>query len=229
MKMSKVMGIALLAGTAGVAVAADFDAAYQSMYGQANAVLIDGVTTSAGHMMYQYTGPIPANAGGQFANATFNTFCIELQHISRDSENWEIRRISDAPNPTSSNGGVPYGNSDETEVNAVVAAAIRLGWINADLSTASAGRNELAAIQGMIWKVLFDGSTVAGATPAVSAAMAALEAEAATDPFARVKGLRAMTNADAQDQLYIVPLPTAALAGLATLGGLAGVARLRRR
>jgi hypothetical protein len=32
-----------------------------------------------------------------------------------------------------------------------------------------------------------------------------------------------------QDMLYVVPLPPAAFAGLATLVGVAGVARLRRR
>lgn len=227
MNMMKTGMLALVA-SAGFATAADFDAEFQSLYGRNDAILIDGVAQNAGHMEYTYTGPIPANAGGQFANATFNTFCIELQHISRDSETWDIRRISEAPNPVSSNGGVPYGTSDEDEVHAVLAAAIRLGWINADLSAASAGRSELAAIQGEIWKALFDSSTVTGNSASVSAAMAALEAEVANDPTARVKGLRAMTNANAQDQLYIVPLPTAAFAGLAMLGGLAGL-RLRRR
>lgn len=227
MKISTI-GAAMLAGFAGLASGADFSAEFQSLYGQNDAIVIDGVEHNAGHMEYNYTGPIPTNAGGQFRNATFNTFCIELQQVSRNDEQWDVRAISDAPNPSSSNGGVPYGQADAAEVNAVVAAAVRLGWINADLSAASASRNQLAAIQGMIWKVLFDGSTVDG-TGNVAVQMAILEAEAALDPTARVKGLRAMTNEDAQDQLYIVPLPTAALAGLATLGVVAGVSRLRRR
>jgi hypothetical protein len=213
---------------AGFAAAADFDAEFEDLIGRNNSVLIDGVAYNAGHMQHTYTGPIPSVAVGQFKNQTFFTFCIELQNVSRSPESWTIQKLSEAPNPSSSNGGLPYGAGDAQEVHAVVAAAIRLGWINGDLSAASAGQTELAAIQGMIWKVLFDGSTVVGNQTQVTAAMAALEAEAALDPFARVKGLAAMTNADAQDQLYVVPLPTAALAGLAMLGGLAGV-RLRRR
>jgi hypothetical protein len=227
MKIIK-LGLFALSASAGLAAAADFEAEYQDLIGRNNAVLIDGVAENAGHMEYTYTGPIPTQAVGQFKNSTFYTFCIEIQQVNRNPVGWDIQKISQAPNPSSSNGGLPYGNADEQEVHAVLAAAVRLGWINADLSAASAGQTELAAIQGMIWKVLFDGSTVVGNQAQVTAAMATLETEAATDPFARIKGLRAMTNPDAQDQLYVVPLPTAALAGLAMLGGLAG-ARLRRR
>ncbi len=223
------MAAAAVACSAGIASAGgDFVAEFDGLFGRNLAISIDGELFNAGHMEHSYDGPIPTNAGGQFRNETFFTFCIELQDTSRDPEDWSIVKIGEAPNPASSNGGVPYGNSDAQEVHAVIAAAIRLGYINADLSQAAGGRSELAAIQGMIWKVLFDDSTVEGATTSVSTAMAAIEAEAANDPSARVAGLRAMVNADAQDQLYIVPLPPAALAGLAMLGGLAGM-RLRRR
>ncbi|MFK7883232.1 MAG: VPLPA-CTERM sorting domain-containing protein [Phycisphaerales bacterium] len=222
------MALLALAASAGAATAADFMAEFEDIHGRNQSILIDGVAQNAGHMEYTYSGPIPTNAVGQFRNNTFFTFCIELQQVSRNPEPWDIRSISDAPNPASSNGGMPYGSSDEQEVHAVMAAAISLGWLNSDLSLGTASQNELAAIQGMIWKVLFDGSTVEGNTGGVIASMATLEAAAAADPNARVQNLRAMSNPDAQDQLYIVPLPTAALAGLAMLGGLAG-ARLRRR
>jgi hypothetical protein len=228
MNMSKI-GLIVLAGSASFATAQDFIAEFQSLNGRNNAILIDGVELNAGHMEHTYSGPIPTNAVGQFRNQTFFTFCIELQGTSRDPEAWTIQRVGEAPNPVSSNGGVPYGAGDEAEVHAVLAAAIRLGYINSDLSAgAMGGRTEFAAIQGMIWKVLFDDSTVEGANAIISAAMAAIEAEVANDPNGRVDGLRAMTNPDAQDQLFVVPLPTAALAGLGMLGGLAGM-RLRRR
>lgn len=228
MKTVSKMALLALAASAGAASAADFMAEFEDIHGRNLSILIDGVAENAGHMEYSYSGPIPTNAVGQFRNQTFFTFCIELQQVSRNPEPWDIRSISDAPNPASSNGGMPYGSADEQEVHAVLAAAIRLGWVNSDLSLNSATNNQLAAIQGMIWKVLFDNSTVEGSGAGVIAAMAALEAEAALDPSARVANLRAMSNPDAQDSLYVVPLPTAALAGLAMLGGLAGV-RMRRR
>ena len=56
-----------------------------------------------------------------------------------------------------------------------------------------------------------------------------LEAEIALDPNATMPNLRAMLNADTQDQLYIIPLPTAVFAGLLTLGGMGGYSRMRRR
>lgn len=224
------MALVAVAGTTGFASAgADFVAEFEGIFGRNESILIDGEAINAGHMEHTYEGAIPTNAVGQFRNETFFTFCIELQDTSRDPEGWTIQKVGEAPNPVSSNGGVPYGAGDEAEVHAVLAAAIRLGYINSDLSAGSeGGRTEFAGIQGMIWKVLFDDSTVEGANAPVSAVMAAIEAEVLNDPSGRVDGLRAMTNPDAQDQLFVVPLPTAALAGLAMLGGLAG-ARLRRR
>ncbi|MEM9373690.1 MAG: hypothetical protein AAGA55_08595 [Planctomycetota bacterium] len=228
MKVTSKIALCVLGGLSGMASAQDFVAEFDRIVGRNESILVNGELMNAGHMQHTYEGAIPTNAAGQFRNDTFFTFCIELQDTSRDPEGWTIQKVGEAPNPVSSNGGAPYGAADEAEVHSVLAASIRLGLINEDLSQASATRTELAAIQGMIWKVLFDDSTVEGAAPAVSAAMAAIEAEMLNDPNARVAGLRAMVNADAQDQLYVVPLPAAALAGLAMLGGLAG-ARLRRR
>jgi len=79
----------------------------------------------------------------------------------------------------------------------------------------------------MIWKVVLDEAVVTG-NGSVATEMAALQVEIDMDPSATVSGLVAMLNADSQDQLFIVPLPTAAFAGLMMLGGLAGAKRLRR-
>ncbi len=219
--------IAVLAASASLSLAQDFSAEFIGRTGVGSAVTIDGEVQSAGQFGFQYTSAIPDIAGGQFSTTTFFTFCIELQRVESGSVDYTIGDISDAPNPVSSNGGAPYGAADEQEVNAVVAAAMRLNWINADLSISGANNSQLAAIQGLIWKVLFDGSTVEGIGN-VATWMDVLAAEAATDPTARVANLATMTSATSQDQLYIVPLPPAALAGLLTLGGLAGVARIRR-
>jgi hypothetical protein len=58
--------------------------------------------------------------------------------------------------------------------------------------------------------------------------MAILEAEYNSNPTGSISHLRAMISADSQDQHFIVPLPTAALAGLMTLAGIGGIKRLRR-
>ncbi len=225
--MTKMAMVALIAGTSGAALASDFSAEFVGRHGVIGGVTVDGAAQNAGSWGFEYTSAIPGDAAGQFATTRFFTFCIELQPISGGDVAYDIGDISSAPNPVSSNGGVPYGEADSREVQAVVAAAMRLDWINSDLSANTATDSQLAAIQGMIWSVLFDGSTVAGVGD-VATWMSALAAETALDPTARIYRMRAMTSMDSQDQLYIVPLPPAAFAGLATLGAIAGVARIRR-
>lgn len=231
MKKAMFMSVALVAAAG--AASAGFDVEYNGMTGVADAIHINNggfvnQDFSAGHNNFTYTDVGGDRGAGQFAGGSFSTFCIELQNTLIGSRSYDLASIADSPNPSPGAGGPQYDSADEAEVNSVIAAAIRLGWINSDLSAgANATNTRLAAIQGQIWKVVLDGSTVTG-NGAVGTEMAALAAEAANDPSATVSGLVAMLNADSQDQLFVVPLPTAALAGLLTLGGLAGVKRLRR-
>lgn len=229
MKKSMTMTAVLaIAGASGLAVASDFSAEFVGRIGVADAVTIDGVHHAAGQWGFEYTSARPSDTAGQFSGNRFYTFCIELQDINNGSTDYDLGEISDAPNPVSSNGGVPYGEADMQEVNAVVAAAVRMDWINGDLSrVAGTSPEQLAAIQGAIWAVLFDGMTVEG-VGGVATWMDTLMAEAASDPTARVSGMLAMSSADSQDQLFIVPLPPAAFAGLLTLGGIAAASRIRR-
>lgn len=226
-----------LAGTASIATA-DFEATYLGLTG-GGSVHIDSTGTGgfidqdfdAGQFQFAYTNS--ANDGGQrgvgqFDSGTFSTFCIELQNVLTGAYSYDVTSIDNAPNPAPGAGGPAYDAADEAEVNAVIAAAIRLGWINNDLSASGASLMQLSAIQGQIWKVVLDDAVVTG-NGAVATEMAALQAEIANDPSATVSGLLAMLNANTQDQLFVVPLPTAAFAGLMTLGGLAGIARSRRR
>ena len=223
--------IATLSGSA----LAGFDAEHTSLTGVSGGVHIDNTGSGgfinfdfdAGHNNFVYTDVGGQRGGGQFAGGSFSTFCIELQNTLSGSRSYDVTDIHNSPNPSPGNGGPQYDMADEAEVNAVVAAAVRLGWINSDLSAAAASNTQLAAIQGQIWKVVLDEAVVTG-NGAVATEMAALQAEIAMDPSATVSGLVAMLNANTQDQLFIVPLPTAAFAGLLTLGGLAGVKRLRR-
>lgn len=235
MKRNTVITVAALAASAGLAMA-DFDAAYVGLTGVDNSIHIDNTGTggfvnqdfNAGHLEFAYSGA-GDRGGDQFAGGSFNTFCIELQQITGGVHTYGVDSIENAPNPAPGAGGPAYDAADESEVHAVVAAAIRLGWITDDLTAgANVSNDRLAAIQGQIWKVVLDDAVVTG-NGSVGTEMAALVAEIANDSTARVHRLRAMLNADTQDQLFIVPLPTAAFAGLMTLGGLAGFSRLRRR
>ena len=233
MKKAMIMSV-MLASATGVAVAG-FDAEFTGLTGVANAININNTGTGgfinfdfdAGHNNFDCVGGGDRGAG-QFAGGSFSTFCIELQNTLTGTRSYDVTGIQNSPNPSPGNGGPQYDSADEAEVHAVVAAAIRLGWINSDLSAGANATNvRLAAIQGQIWKVVLDLAVVTG-NGTVGSEMAALQSEIDNDPSATVAGLRAMLNADTQDQLFVVPLPTAALAGLLTLGGLAGVKRLRR-
>ncbi len=225
-----------MAAASGIA-SASFEAQYTGRTGVDGAIHIDNTATGgvinqnfgAGHLGFEYTDVGGERGGGQFSGGTFSTFCIELQNIQNGPKTYETTAIRNAPNPSPGAGGPQYDAADESEVHAVVAAAIRLGWPEADLSAgADANNTRLAAIQGQIWKVLFDEAVVTG-NGAVGTEMAVLAAEVAVDPTARVTNMKAMLNVNTQDQLFIVPLPTAAFAGLLTLGGIGGISRIRRR
>lgn len=237
LKKNTTIAAAALVASSTIALA-DFEATYIGLTG-GGSVHIDNTGSggvinqnfAAGHLEFAYTNGVGdggERGAGQYASGSFRGFCLELQNIVNGAQSYSVERISDAPNPAPGNGGPAYDAADEAEVHAVVAAAIRLGWINNDLSANVVTDTQLSAIQGQIWKVVFDNAVVTG-NFGVGTQMAALAAEVANDPFATVSGLKAVLNPNTQDQLFIVPLPTAALAGLMTLGGLAGISRARRR
>lgn len=237
MKKCTVISIAAILASSATALA-DFEATYLGLT-TGGTVHIDNTASggfvnqdfAAGQLEFAYTNG--TNDGGergaeQFRSGSFKTFCIELQNVRTGDNVYDVNSIDNAPNPSPGAGGPAYDAADEAEVNAVIAAAVRLGWINNDLSANSATNTQLSAIQGQLWKVVLDNSVVTG-NFAVGTEMANLQAEIANAPSATVAGLRAMLNADSQDQLFVVPLPTAAFAGLISLGGLAGFSRIRRR
>ena len=216
---------------------AGFDADFTGLFGRIDAIRVDTTgfggtlneTFNAGQFQFDYTDIGGDRGIGQFAGGSFSTFCIELQSIASGSASYDIDRVASAPNPSAGGGQGPYDSADESEVNAVIAAAVDLGWLNWDLSaTDSLTKDQAAAIQGMVWKVIFDNADVSAETAAVAAEMAVLEAEYNANPNGSIEFLFAMISPDSQDQLFIVPVPTAAFAGLVTLAGLGGIKRLRR-
>ena len=236
-----VCSAALLAATSGASLAADFDAQRTGFTGVGGITVTTNLGTagySGGLIEFTYgVGGSPAGmAAGQFVGpqgSTFNTFCIELdQGASQLMKSYDIVDLASAPNPAAGganpNNPNAYGPTIATAIKKVVAAAIGLGWLNGDLSAASATTAQLAAIQGEIWRAVYGNASYSNGGVNTAATTLANTVTAGTYGSS-VKGLRAMVSGSSQDQLYVVPLPPAAFAGLATLAGIAGVSRLRRR
>ncbi|MEA5612316.1 hypothetical protein [Nodularia spumigena] len=248
--MKSVVLIAALAASAGVASATSFDLLRDSGPDR----LIGGVetfgsNTQAGHIGLRYAvNPAPGTGGGQFKSGSFATFCIELDQNAGNG-NYTINRLADAPDPTGGptnpNGSNSYGNAIAARIKIAVRAGIDANWIASDLSLISVGnsaadllleRRRMAVIQAAIWEAIFDTGSFdfgLGDVRITNTDLQTLWNQLDFNNSGQVAGLRAITSGQGQgnrqDMLYVVPLPPAAFAGLATLVGVAGVARLRRR
>jgi hypothetical protein len=210
----------------GAASAASIDLDYTGIVGGNNATIarLDGRNYRAGHMTHMITS-------GDRAGQSFNTFCIEVgEYASNGSATYEIVDLADAPDP-----GVPYGQSAADAVNAIVANAAAMGWIDNNLQAAGSNESQnlerMGAIQAAIWEAL--GHSFQAGHSRTDAGLAARYAElmdqSSFDSNLRLEGLRAVVAQGQQDMLYVVPLPMSALAGLGLLGGIAGVRAVRRR
>lgn len=237
--MKSIVGMtAVLAATSGMALATDFTAIYDSNT-PARSVTVNGNSYNASYITFEYTGsgsPV-GKAKGQFvggAGHQFSTFCVELdQFVSGDERTYKIVSLSNAPDPTggASNPNNPnaYGFTIASRIHQVVAQAIAANYINDDLSLNTASNQELAGVQAAIWAAIYGYTNTSSTNATVQGVIDALTDNGLFTTGGRVGGLRAAVSHNAQDMLYVVPLPPAAFAGLATLFGVAGVARLRRR
>ena len=223
--MKKGLMMLVLAAGTGVAMAETFDAKYVQVAGGNSAahLRVGGVTYFAGHMVHQYT--TGARSGQQFAS-----FCIDLGEAAVNSPKaYQLVNLADAPMP-----GTPYGEVIAGRINAVVANAVRLGWIDNRLQadTSQAGYlGKMGAIQAAIWQAVGgDVRLNASQTNASLRNYHAILTNAQTfDHDARIAGLKAMVAPGAQDMLYVVPLPPAAFAGMGLLAVSFGVRAVRRR
>ena len=89
----------------------------------------------------------------------------------------------------------------------------------------------MGAIQAAVWEALghnFQASS--GSTSSSLASQYAILMDSQTfDSSLRMRNLVAAVATGEQDMLYIVPLPTSAMAGMGMLMGIAGVRTIRRR
>jgi len=224
---SKKIGmIVAVAGMCMVASAGTIDLDYTGIVGGSSAghARINSSTYLAGHMAHTITS-------GDRAGETFNTFCIELgEFASNGTATYEIINLADAPNP-----GAHYGQAKADAVSALVANAYAMGWIDSKLqATNTEDANYLAkmgALQAAIWEALGSSFSVNSnsTTASVRVQYSALTNESSFNSSLRMVGLRAAVATGQQDMLYVVPLPSGALAGLGLLGGIAGVRSVRRR
>lgn len=217
--------ILAVAAASGVAMADSFDARYMNVAGSGSAAKLrmDGATYYAGHMVHELTS-------GPRSGSQFSTFCIELsEEASSNDVVYQIVDLADAPAP-----GLPYGQAVADQINAVIANAVALGWIDARLQSDTQQANyygRMGAIQAAVWEAIggsidLNSSKTSGS---LRDAYAVLMNEQTFDESARIDGLKAMTNDGQQDMLIVVPLPPAAFAGLGMLAGLGGVRAVRRR
>ncbi len=210
----------------GLAAADSVDATFTGVAGgnDASRLRVGHGTYYAGHMNHTILS-------GDRAGETFSTFCIDFAATAHRDRNttYQIIDIADAPMP-----GTPYGQEIADRINAVVANAEALGWIDDQLQADTDQHNYLAkmgAIQAAIWEAF--GSPVNIDSRRTSNSLEhyynVLTDDNTFDSSLRLNGLRAMVSEGQQDMLYVVPLPPAALAGLGMLGGIAGVRTIRRR
>jgi hypothetical protein len=224
MKTAITMAI-VCATVSGAAIAETVDVRYTGIAGGSSAshLRVEGGTYYAGQMMHEFTS-------GDRAGEVFGTFCIDFQEAaSHSGATYDIVDIADAPMP-----GVPYGQEISDKINAVIANAAALGWIDNKLQADVNQVDYIAkmgAIQAAVWEAFGSDIEVDDSRTYNSLAnyYYILTDIQTFDSSLRLRNLKAIVAEGQQDMLFVVPLPPAAFAGLGMLGGLAGFRTVRRR
>lgn len=220
--------IAMLAvcAASSAALADTVDLRYDNIAGGGSAMHLGvaGGTYYAGHMNHTFTS-------GDRQGESFSTFCIDFDESAHRNQTntYQIVDIADAPMP-----GTPYGQIIADQINAVVANAVDMGWIDNKLQADTNQTDYLAkmgAIQAAIWEAFGSDVQVSNSrtTNALEHYYNVLMDSNTFDSSLRIHGLKAIVADGQQDMLYVVPLPPAAFAGLGMLGTIAGVRTIRRR
>jgi hypothetical protein len=185
-------------------------------------ITVQGTSRPAGHIVHTILS-------GPGAGSSFATFCVEIQqNVASGPTVYNIVDLTDARIP-----GPTLTQAQADGINAVVANAVALGWIDGRLQADEGQENfvgRMSAVQAAIWEAMdLDVDIFAAATSdATRDAYAQLLDASTFDGTLRVNGLRALATADGQDMLYVVPLPPAAWAGAGMLALAFGVRTVRR-
>lgn len=177
----------------------------------------------AGHIIQTITS-------GSKAGTQFRTFCIELgQNVGSGPITYEMVALTEAPVP-----GPAYSAEVAGRINAVVANAVALGWIDNRLQADTTQDNyigRMGAIQAALWSEIGGDVDIfsANTNASIRDAFLVLTDAGTFDDSLRINGLLALTNPVRQDMLYVIPLPPAAMAGLGMLCVGFGVRTWRRR
>jgi hypothetical protein len=207
------------AGAGGGTLTMEFD----RLAAGGDSIVVEGSTRPAGHIVHTILS-------GPGAGSSFATFCVEIQqNVATGPTEYTIVDLTDAriPPPT-------LTQAQADGINAVVANAAALGWIDGRLQADEGQENfvgRMAAIQAAIWEAMdldVDISDVATSDATRDAYMTLLDGST-FDASLRLNGLRALANPEGQDMLYVVPLPPAAWAGAGMLALGFGVRTVRRR
>jgi hypothetical protein len=191
---------------------------------------VANVTVHAGELIHEFRNGTGAAAG---LTGQIRTFCTEVTQLV--NSNWRVFDLvapSNAPNP-----GPPMGDQ-----KALMLA--RLYDLAAGQQNTSA--DYAAAFQMMIWEIVYDFDAANAATGnlsrtdgnirflsgdshfgTVTTIFESLRTQLLAYNGVGVTNLAAIVNSGSQDQLLLIPLPTAGAMGLAGLGLVA--ARRRRR
>lgn len=224
----KFVAVAALAAGAAVANAGSVDLAFTGVQ-NGQSVSVGGSNYTAGHMKHNVYS-------GGMVTGTFNSFCIELGEFANNGvSTYEIVDLELAPDPDLGGMDPHYSAAQEAAVINVLALAVDANWIGLDLQLDSGTPQQLAAIQAMIWESLGLGTSSASDDVMVAGTIShsidylrnGVGSGSASNFFAL--NLRAAVAQGEQDMLYVVPLPTAAWAGIGMLGLCAGVRSYRRR
>lgn len=189
-----------------------------------------GDDIAVGDRTYQSGHIVHTILSGPGAGSSFATFCVEIQqNVANGPTVYDIVDLTEARIP-----GPTLTDAQANGINAVVANAVALGWINERLQADEGQENfvgRMAAIQAAIWDAMdLDVDITDTATSdATRDAYATLLDASTFDGSLRLSGLRALANAGGQDMLYVVPLPPAAWAGAGVLAVGFGVRTARRR
>ena len=190
---------------------------------------VANITVLAGELVHEFRNGTGSAAALQ---GVIRTFCTEVtQEVTPDWHLYDLVHPSSAPNP-----GAPMGPDKALQLSRLYEVAGGQQHGDADFA---------AAFQMLVWEIVYDYDASMPATGnldrtagaiqflsgdahfgSVSAIFDALRADILATGGPGITALQAVVNDGHQDQLVLIPLPSAGAMGLAGLGLLA--ARRRR-